>query len=109
MGSWIFILPPLQEFEELLRASLFKKTHERALHSLHLSTRDLGDPSITIHITSRNLFELQIASDVSVDEDFGEFTGRDDEFGNQIHSVVTVAPKLCGRRLIGPEFAIQLR
>lgn len=41
------------------------------------------------------MLELQVTSDVGVNEDLGEFTGGDDELGNQVDRVVAVATELC--------------
>ena len=74
MGGSIFIFPSLQELEELLRPPLLEETHERALDSLHLRARHFGDLAIAVHETTGDLLELQVASDVGVDENTGQFS-----------------------------------
>lgn len=109
MGRDIIIFPALQELEELLGTPLFKKTHEGALDGLHFGTGNLGDLAIAIDIAAGDLFELEIASDVGVDENLGEFTGSDNELGNEINGVVAVTTKLCGDLLIRTILTVQLR
>lgn len=94
MRSGIFILPALQKLKELLRPALLKQSHQRALHGLHLGTRDLRDLAIAIHEATGDLLELEVASNIGVDEDLGKFSGRDDELGDKIDGVVPVAPQL---------------
>ena len=108
MSSGVFVPPPLKELEELLRPPLLKETHERTLHSLHLVTWDLGDLAIAVHEGAGNLLELQVASDISVNEDLGELARRDDELGDQVDSVVTVASQLGRGSLVWSELAVQL-
>jgi hypothetical protein len=43
-----------------------------------------------------------------VHEDLCEFSGRDDELGDEIDSVIPVTTKLGGRRLIPAELSIEL-
>ena len=74
MSSRVLVLPALQELEELLRPPLLEETHERALDSLHLRARHLGDLAIAVHETTGDLLELQVASDVGVDENTGQFS-----------------------------------
>ena len=108
MSSRVLILPVLQELEELLSSSFLKETHEGALHSLHLGARHLGDLAVTINEATSDLLELEVSGDLSVNEDLRQFTRRDDEFGNEVDGIVSVAPKLRWRGLIRAEFAIQL-
>jgi hypothetical protein len=74
VGSGIVVFPALQELEELLSAALLKEAHQGAPNSLHLRTRDLGDASIAIDEAARDLLELEITSDVGVDEDLGQLS-----------------------------------
>jgi hypothetical protein len=108
VGRWVLVLPVLQELKEFLRATLLKEAHEWALDSLHLRTRNLGDLAVTVDEASSDLLELQIASDFSVDEDFRQFSRGDDELGNEVDGIVSVAPKLGGRCLIWTEFTVEL-
>lgn len=109
MRRRVIVFPALDEFEELLGPAFLKETHERAPDCFHLGTRDLRDLAIAIDEAASDLLELEVPSDVGVDEDFGKFTRRDDELGDEINGVVPVAAKLRGRRLIRPELAIQLQ
>ena len=109
MGSGIFILPALQKLKELLCASFLEKTHQRAPDSLHLGTWYLGDLSITIDKASCNLLELEVPGDIGMDKNLGQLSRSDDELGYEVDSIVTVATKLRGRCLVGPELAIELR
>ena len=108
VGSRVLILPALKELEELLRPPLLKQTHEGTLHRLHLRARNFGDLAITIHETARDLLELEVASDIGVDENARELSRGDDELGNEIDSVVAVATEILGHSLVGPELAVQL-
>lgn len=81
MGSRVFVFPSLQELKELLCPPLLKQAHQRALHSLHLRTGDLGDPAIAVDVAARDLLEFEVTGDVSVDQDFRELSRGDDEFG----------------------------
>lgn len=109
VGGRILILPSLQELEELLRAPLLKQTHERALHGLHLIARDLGNLSIAVDEAARNLLELEVAGDVRVHEDLGEFSRGNDELGNEIHGVVAVTAELGGGCLVRPKLTVELQ
>src|SRR5882762_9164260 len=109
MGTGVFIFPSLQELEELLRAAFLEEAHQWALEGFYLRARDLGYPAVTIYEASRDLLELEIASDIGVHEDLRKFTRGNDEFGHKVDSVVSVAPELGGRGLIRTEFAIKLR
>jgi hypothetical protein len=108
MGCRIFILPALQELEELLCASFLEKPHQRTLDGLHLGTGHLGDLSIPIDITSGDLLEFQISSDIGVDQNLGEFPRGDDEFGNQINVIVAIPSQLCRWFSTVPELAPEL-
>jgi hypothetical protein len=77
--SWVLILPTLQKFKEFLRPPLLKDTHQRAPHSLHLRARNLGDLAITIDKAPGNLFELEVPYNISMDQDFRQFSIRDDK------------------------------
>lgn len=90
----VFILPALQELKELLRPAFLEQAHQRALHGLHLGTRDLRDLAIAIHEATGDLFELEVASNIGVDENLGELPRCDNELGNKIDGVVPVAPQL---------------
>lgn len=106
MGMRVLVFPALQELEELLGSPLLEETHERAANGLHLIAGDFGDPAIAVHVAAGNLLELQVANDVRVHEDLSELARRDDELGNQVHGVVSVATQLCGRALIWLELAV---
>jgi hypothetical protein len=108
VGSRIFVLPILQEFEEFLRAALFKKTHQWAFDRLHLSAGNLGDPAVTIDEAARDLLELEITCNVRVYEDLREFSGRYYKLRDKIDGIVPVTTKLGGRSLITTEFSIKL-
>ena len=86
----VFVLPSLQELEELLRASLLKETHQGAPHSLHFCAGDFGNPAISINETPSDLLEFKITGDVGVHKDFSEFPGRNDKLGNKIDGVITI-------------------
>ncbi len=109
MGSGIIVFPVLKELEEFLGSPLFKETHQRTLDGLHFSTRDFGDPSITIDETPSNLLELEVAGDIGVNKDLCELHRSDDELGNEIDGIITVTAKFRGRLLAWTELAVQLR
>ena len=109
MGSRVLVLPVLQELEELLRSPLLKETHERTPHSLHLVTGDLRDLAITVDKAAGDLLELEVAGDIGVDKNAREFSGGNDELGNEIDGVVAIAAEVLRSRLVGPELAVKLR
>lgn len=108
MSSRILILPALQKLKELLCPPLLKETHQRALNSFHFSTRDLGDPAISVHVATSDLLELEVTSNISVNEDLGKLSRCDDELGDKINSIVTVATEFSRGRVVRSELAIQL-
>lgn len=108
MRSRIIITPVLQKLKELLRPTFLKETHQRALDSLHLGTRNLGDPAITVHKATSDLFELEITCHVGVHENLGEFTRSDDELWYKVDGVVPIASELGRGRLVWAELAVQL-
>lgn len=108
MCSRVVITPVLQELKEFFRATFLKETHQWALDSLHLRTRDFGDLAITVHEAACDLLELEITSDVCMHEDLGEFTRGDDKLGYEIDGVVSVATELLRGCLVGAEFTVQL-
>jgi hypothetical protein len=93
MGSRIIIFPPLQELKELFGPPLFKQTHQRALDCLYLCTRNLRDLAIAIDKAAGDLLELEITSDISVDKDLSELARRNDELGDKIYGIITIAPQ----------------
>lgn len=82
VGGGILLLVVLDELEELLGAALLKETHERGADGLHLAGRDLGDLSIAVDVGAGDLLELQVASDVGVDQDLDELTVGHHELGD---------------------------
>ncbi len=106
--SRVIILPILKELEELLGSPLLEQTHEGTPDCFHLGTRDLGDPTITIDETSSNLLEFEVSGDISVDEDPRELSRCDDELGDEIDSIITVATQFSRRCLIWSEFTVEL-
>jgi hypothetical protein len=108
MGGRIFVLPVLQELEKFLRATLFEETHQWAFDCLHFRAGNLGDLAITIDEAARDLLEFEVASDISVDEDFREFSGCDDEFWDEIDSVIPIATEPGGGSLICAELSVEL-
>ncbi|SRR6266550_4437452 len=109
MRGRILVLPVLEKFKELLGPPFLEQAHKRALNSLHFCAGYFGNSPIAIDKTTSNLFEFKITGDVRVDEDPGQFTGRDNEFGYKVNGIVSVAAKLRGGCLIRTEFAVQLR
>jgi hypothetical protein len=109
MGGRIFILPVLQELEEFLRATLFKETHQWALNCLHFRAGNLGDLAVAIDETARDLFELEVASDIGVHEDFREFSGCDDELWDEIDSVIPITTEPGWGSLICAELSVELK
>lgn len=91
VGGGVLLLVVLDELEELLGATLLKETHEGGADSLHLAGRDLGDLSVAVDVGTGDLLELQVASDVGVDQDLDELTVGHHELGDQVDVVVTVA------------------
>ena len=108
MSHWVVVLPVLQELKELFCPPFLKQTHERALDSLHLRARHLGNPAIAIHKASGDLFELEVASYVGMHEDFSEFPRSNDKLWNEIDSIVAVTTKFSRRALIWSKLAVQL-
>ena len=108
MRSGILVFPALQELEEFLRPALFEQAHKGALHRFHLRTRDLGDLALAVHVAARDLLELEVAGDIGVDEDLGELARGDDELGDEIDGVISVASEVGGRGLIFTEFTVEL-
>ena len=108
MGSRVVVLPSLKELEELLGSPLLKQPHQRTPDSLHLSARDLGDLAIAVDEAASDLLELEVASDIGVDEDLGELARGDDELGDEIDGVISVASEVGGRGLIFTEFTVEL-
>ena len=109
MSSRVFVLPALQELKKLLCPPLLKETHKRALDGLHLRARDLRDLAIAINERAGNLLELLVACYVGVDKYAGKLSGGNDEFGDEVNSVVTVAAEILRNSLIGPKLAVELR
>lgn len=109
MRCWIIVPPSLQELEELLRATLLKEAHQRTLNRLHLRTRDLGNPAITIDEAAGNLLELEVACNFGVHQDLGHLARRDDELWDKINGIVAITTKLGGWSLIWAKLAIKLR
>ena len=109
MSSRVLVLPALEELEELLRPTLLKKTHERALYRFHLRAGDLRDFAITIYEAAGDLLEFKVTGNVGVDQDTRELSRGDDELGNKIDGVVTVTTEILGDGLVGSELAVQLR
>lgn len=105
---WVFVFPSLQELEELLCPPLLKQAHQGALHCLHFCAGDLRDPAIAVDVATRDLLELKVTGDVSVNKDFCELSRGDDEFRYKIDSIVPVATEFRRRALVWSEFAIQL-
>ena len=106
--SGVIVPPALEELEELLCPPLLEETHERTLERFYLVTGDLGDLAITVHKATCDLFELEVTSDVGVDKDLSELSRGDDELGNKVNSVISVASKLRRRALVWSELAVQL-
>ena len=103
VGSGVLVLPVLEEFEELLGSPLLKEAHERTLDSFDLITGNLRDLALTVDKAASDLLELKVTSDLSVDEDPRQLARSDDEFGDEIHGVVTIPSKLSGWLLTGPD------
>jgi hypothetical protein len=108
MGGRIFILPVLQELEEFLRPALFEETHQWAFDCLHFGAGNLGDLAVAIDEAARDLLELEVASDISVHEDFREFSGCDDELWDEIDSVIPITTEPGGGSLICSELSVEL-
>ena len=108
MGSRILVLPILQELEEFLRPTLFKKTHQRAFDCLHFRAGDLGDLAVAIDEAAGDLLEFEVASDIGVHEDLRELSGCDDELWDEINSVIPITTEPLGRRLIWAKLSVEL-
>ena len=108
MGCGIIILPVLQELEELLCPAFLEQAHERTLDRLHLSTWYFGDPAVTENETARDLLELEVASNIGMNEDPGKFSRGDNELGDEIDSVIPVASEFSGWGLVRAELAVEL-
>ena len=109
MCNRIIISPSLKEFKEFLRSSFLKKAHQGTFYSLHLSARNFGDLAFAINKTTCNLLKFEIAGDFGVHENLCELARGNDELGNEVDVVVTVASKLSRRLLTCTELAIKLQ
>ena len=108
MRRWVFILPALQEFEEFLCSSFLEETHQRTSDCLHLGTGNFRYLPVTVDEATSDLLKLEVAGDIGVNENLGELSRSDDEFRDEIDSVVSVATKFRRRRLIRPKLAVEL-
>jgi len=108
MGCRVVIFPILEEGKEVPRPPLFKEAHQGRLQRLRFIRRYLGDFAIPIDERASDLLEIEVTGDVGVDEDLGEFTGGDDELGDQVNCVVAVATELCWRLIRSLEVTIEL-
>ena len=108
VGRRVIVLPVLKELEELLCPPLLKETHERALDGLHLRAGDLRYLAIAVDVAAGDLLELEVAGHIGVNKNAGELARRDDEFGDEINSVVAITAELLWNRLVGPELAVKL-
>lgn len=79
MSGWILLPPILQKFKEFLGTPLLEQTHQRTLNRLQFRARYFGDLTIAINEAARDLLELKVSSDISVDEYLGQLSGSDDE------------------------------
>lgn len=107
MRRRVVLSPTLDPLEELLGATLLKQAHQGTPDGLHLGGGDLGDAPVAVDVRARDLTELEVASDVRVDEDVGHLAVGHEELGDQVHRVVTVATEGGGRLLV-PELTVQL-
>jgi hypothetical protein len=105
----VIILPILEELEEFLRAALFEETHERALDGLHFCAGDLRDLAVTVHKRPGDLLELEVTSNIGVNENLGKFSRCNDKLGDEINSIVAIASELRWRFGSGAEVAVELR
>ena len=108
MSSGVLVFPPLKELEELLRATFLKETHEWATNSLHLCAGNLRDLAVAEDEGAGDLLELEVTRHIGMDEDASELARSDDEFGDEIDSVVAVAAEVLRRRGAIPELAVEL-
>lgn len=108
VGGRIVDIQLLQILKEGPDFILLPDAQEIALDSFRLGAGDLVDLAAAINKACRDLLELKVPSNVGVDEDVGEFTGGDDELGDEVDSVVAVATKLSWRFLSRSELAIKL-
>jgi hypothetical protein len=108
MGGRILVSPVLQELEKLLRAALFKETHQRAFDCLYLCAGDFGYLAVAIDEAARDLFELEVASNIGMHENLCEFSGCDDELWDEIDGVISITTKFSGGCLISAELSIEL-
>lgn len=107
VGRWVAVLPVLEEFKEFLCPPLLEEAHERALDRLHLRAGDLRYLAIAVDVAAGDLLELEVAGHIGVNKNAGELARRDDEFGDEIDSIVAVATELLGRSST-PELAVEL-
>ena len=108
VGSGVLVLPVLEELEELLGSPLLEEAHTWTLDRLDLIAGNLRDLALTVDKAASDLLELEVTSDFSVDENSRELARSDDEFGDEIDSVVAVATKVLRRRGAIPELAVEL-
>jgi hypothetical protein len=106
--GWIIVLPPLEELKEFFRPAFLKQAHERARDRLHLSARDLGNPTVTVDEAASDHLELEISGDIGMDQDFGELSRRYYKFRNEVYGIVAVTPERRRGRLLWSELAIEL-
>lgn len=93
MCGGVVLLPVLNVEEEVAGAALLKETHKRRADSLRLVGRHLGDLAVAVNKRAGNLLELEVASDIGVDENLGELARRQDELGDEVDGVVAVTAK----------------
>lgn len=108
MGCRVVISPSLEEGKEVSCPPLFKEAHQGRFERLCFIRGYLGDSAIPIDERASDLLELKVTGDIGVDEDFGKFTGGNDELGDQVDCVVAVATELCWRLSRSLEVTVKL-
>lgn len=109
VGGGILVAPVLDELEELLCSTLLKEAHERRADGFHLGGRHLGNLAISVNVRGSDLLELEVPSDIGVNEHLRELTVGHDKFGDEINCPVAVTAPVLGRFSAGTELLVELR
>ena len=108
MSCRVLVLPVLKELKELLRTTLLKQAHKGAPDRLHLRAGHLRDFAVAVHKAAGDLLELEVPRNIGVNQNASEFSGRDDELGDEVDGIVAIAPEFSRRGLVGSEVTVEL-
>lgn len=88
MSAGIILVIFPNPLEELLGPSLLKQTHQRRPEGFtsvrgHLCNGSLGAAAL-LHVTSRNLSELEVSGDIGGNENVGQLSVRHEQLGHEV-------------------------